>query len=321
MQDDLHLEYFYNASLINDCVALQFETISSLMSRLEDARRPVMPDTQWLERMYNNRMRVPDHGDYFTRWAAQSALVRQHLPCERDIAYGDDPRERLDAFHAPRKGAPLVVFIHGGYWKALDKSHHSFLAAAFHEAGAAVVVPNYAFCPRVTIPQITLQVARATAWAWRNASRVGADPRRITVIGHSAGGHMAAMMMACAWNVFDKDLPAVLVKSAMGVSGLYDLEPLMHTPSLQEVLRITPEQVHSASPARLPRPAKGRFYSVVGGQESGEYLRLNRLIQQAWGRERVPVATSVAGLNHFSILDALAKPGHRLNSLARELIG
>nr|WP_028601137.1 alpha/beta hydrolase [Ottowia thiooxydans] len=280
-----------------------------------------MPDTQWLERMYNNRMRVPDHGDYFARWAAESALVRQHLPCERDVAYGDDPREKLDAFHTPRKGAPLVVFIHGGYWKALDKSHHSFLAAALHEAGAGVVVPNYAFCPRMTIPQITLQVARAVAWTWRNASRLGGDARRITVIGHSAGGHMAAMMMACAWNVFDKDLPPALVKGAMGVSGLYDLEPLMHTPSLQEVLRITPEQVHAASPARLPRPAKGRFYSVVGGLESGEYLRLNRLIQQAWSRERVPVAATLAGLNHFSILDALAKPGHRLNSLARELIG
>lgn len=290
------------------------------MSRSEDDPRHAAPDTQWLERMYNNRMRVPDHGDYFARWAAESALVRRQLPSDLDVPYGDGPREMLDAFHAPRKGAPLVVFVHGGYWKALDKSHHSFIAGAFHDAGAAVVVPSYAFCPRLTIPQITLQVARAVAWAWRNASRIGGDARRITVIGHSAGGHMAAMMLACAWNVFDTGLPAGVVRSALGISGLYDLDPLMNTPSFQEVLRITPQQVHTASPARLPPPARGRFYSVVGGQESGEYLRLNRLIQQAWGRERVPVAASLAGLNHFSILDALVKPGHRLNTMARELI-
>lgn len=289
------------------------------MSRLEDTSRYAMPDTQWLERMYNNRMRVPDHGEYFARWAAESALVRKQLPCELDVPYGDGHREKLDAFPTSRKGAPLVVFVHGGYWRALDKSHHSFIAGALNQMGAATVIPNYAFCPRVTIPQITLQVAHAVAWAWRNASRLGADPRRITVMGHSAGGHAAAMMLACAWNVFDPELPSGVVKRALGISGLYDLDPLMNTPSHQEVLRLTPHQVHIASPARLPRPARGRFYSVVGGQESGEYLRLNRLIQQSWGRERVPVAVNLPGLNHFSIVDALVKPDHRLYSMAREL--
>ncbi len=290
------------------------------MPRFNDDPRQAVPDTQWLERMYNNRMRVPDHGDYFARWAAQSALARKHLPCELDVPYGDGHRETLDAFLAPRKKAPIVIFVHGGYWKALDKSHHSFIAQALHEAGAAVVVPNYAFCPRLTIPQITLQVASAVAWAWRNAAQLNGDDRRITVIGHSAGGHMAAMMLACAWNVFGADLPRGMVKGALGISGLYDLEPLMNTPSFQEILRITPQQVHVASPARLPSPAQGRFYSVVGAQESGEYLRLNRLIQQSWGRERVPVASSLAGLNHFSILDALVNPEHRLNAMVRELI-
>ncbi len=279
-----------------------------------------MPDSQWLERMYNNRMRVPDHGDYFARWAEQSALVRQTMRCELDVPYGSGPRETLDVFHAEGERAPVVIFIHGGYWKALDKSHHSFVAAALHDAGAAVVVPNYAFCPQVSIPHITLQAARAVAWAWRNASRIGGDARRITVIGHSAGGHMAAMMLACAWQVFDAQLPPSVVNGALGVSGLYDLEPLMHTPSLQEVLRITPHQVHSASPARLPRPERGQLFSVVGAQESGEYLRLNRLIQQAWGAERVPVAETLPRLNHFSILDALVRPGHRLNDLARRLM-
>ncbi|MDO5693892.1 MAG: alpha/beta hydrolase [Pseudomonadota bacterium] len=290
------------------------------MARFNDSSRRDQPDTQWLERMYNNRLRVPAHGDYFTRWVAESALARKSLPCELDVPYGDAPRERLDAFAAKGKGAPLVVFIHGGYWRALDKSFHGFIAAALHDAGAAVVVPNYSLCPRASIPQITLQVARAVGWSWRHARRLGASPARISVIGHSAGGHLAAMMLACAWKVFDADLQPDVVKRAMGLSGLYDLAPLMQTPSLQEALRLTPQQVHDASPARLPPPVRGRFVAVVGSDESGEYLRQNRLIQQAWGRERVPLAAALPGLNHFSIVDALATKGHRVNRLARELM-
>ena len=290
------------------------------MARLSDSFRRDQPDTQWLERMYNNRMRVPDHGDYLARWAAESALARGSLPCELDVAYGDAPRERLDAFAAKARGAPLVVFIHGGYWRALDKSMHSFIAAALHDAGAAVVVPNYTLCPQASIQQITLQMARAVRWSWRHARSLRASPARITVIGHSAGGHLAAMMLACAWKVFDPALPADVVKRGMGLSGLYDLAPLMHVPSLQEVLRLTPQQVHEASPARLPAPTRGRFVALVGGDESGEYLRQNRALRQAWGRERVPLATALPGLNHFSIVDALTTPGHRVHRLARELM-
>jgi len=290
------------------------------MARPNDSFRRDQPDTQWLERMYNNRMRVPDHGDYFARWAAESTLARRSLPCEVDVPYGDGPRETLDVFAAPRAGAPVVVFIHGGYWKAMDKSQHGFLAAALRDLGAAVVVPNYALCPQADIPRITLQMARAVAWAWRHAHRFNGDARRLVVMGHSAGGQLAAMMLACAWPAVDAALPRDVVKAALGISGLYDLEPLMQTPSLQEVLRLTPAQVRRASPARLPAPARGRMTSVVGGDESGEYLRQNRLIQQAWGRERVPVAAVLPGLNHFSVLDALARPGSRLHALARQML-
>lgn len=290
------------------------------MARHNDSSRRDQPDTQWLERMYNNRMRVPEHGAYFARWAAESALARSSLPCELDVPYGDAPRERLDAFAAPVRGAPLVVFIHGGYWRALDKSYHSFIAAALRDAGAAVVVPNYTLCPQADIPQITLQMVRAVVWSWYHARRLGASPARISVIGHSAGGQLAAMMLACVWKAFDPGLPAAVVKRAMGLSGLYDLQPLMHTPSLQEVLRLNPAQVQAASPARLPPPLHGRFTALVGGEESGEYLRQNRAIRQAWGAERVPLAAVLPELNHFSIVDALATPGHRVNRLARALL-
>ena len=290
------------------------------MARPNDSSRRDLPDTQWLERLYNNLQRVPDHGDYFARWAAESALVRRSLPCQLDVRYGDGAGETLDAFAAARPRSPIVVFIHGGYWKAMDKSQHSFVVPALRELGAAVVVPNYALAPKVGIPDITLQMVRAVAWSWRHARTLGGDARRIVVMGHSAGGQLAAMMLACAWNRFDPALPPRLVRAALGISGLYDLQPLLHTPSLQEVLRLTPRQVQAASPARLPAPAHGRLISVVGGEESSEYLRLNRLIQQAWGRERVPVAAVLPGLNHFSILDALATPRSRLHRLAAGLL-
>lgn len=290
------------------------------MARPNDSSRRDLPDTQWLERMYNNLQRVPDHGDYFARWVAESALVRRSLPCQLDVRYGDGVGETLDAFAAARPRSPIVVFIHGGYWKAMDKSQHSFVVPALRDLGAAVVVPNYALAPKVGIPDITLQMVRAVAWSWRHARTLGGDARRIVVMGHSAGGQLAAMMLACAWNRFDPALPPRLVRAALGISGLYDLQPLLHTPSLQEVLRLTPRQVQAASPARLPAPAHGRLISVVGGEESSEYLRLNRLIQQAWGRERVPVAAVLPGLNHFSILDTLATPRSRLHRLAANLL-
>lgn len=290
------------------------------MARPNDSSRRDLPDIQWLERMYNNRQRVPDLGDYFARWAAESALVRRSLPCQLDVRYGDGAGETLDAFAAARPRSPIVVFIHGGYWKAMDKSQHSFVVPALRDLGAAVVVPNYALAPKVGIPDITLQMVRAVAWSWRHARTLGGDARRIVVMGHSAGGQLAAMMLACAWNRFEPALPPRLVRAALGISGLYDLQPLLHTPSLQEVLRLTPRQVQAASPARLPAPAHGRLISAVGGDESSEYLRLNRLIQQAWGRERVPVAAVLPGLNHFSILDALATPRSRLHRLAAGLL-
>ena len=240
------------------------------MARPNDSSRRDLPDIQWLERMYNNRQRVPDHDDYFARWAAESALVRRSLPCQLDVRYGDGAGETLDAFAAARPRSPIVVFIHGGYWKAMDKSQHSFVVPALRDLGAAVVVPNYALAPKVGIPDITLQMVRAVAWSWRHARTLGGDARRIVVMGHSAGGQLAAMMLACAWNRFEPALPPRLVRAALGISGLYDLQPLLHTPSLQEVLRLTPRQVQAASPARLPAPAHGRLISAVGGDESSE---------------------------------------------------
>ena len=279
----------------------------------------------WHDRMYNNRALVPDHADHFERWRLASAQARQQRPCVLDVAYGDGPNETLDIFPASRPGAPVVVFIHGGYWRSLDKADHSFVAPPLLDMGACVVAINYALCPGtdgvpVTIPDIALQCARAMAWVWRHIGAHGGNRNDISVIGHSAGGHLAAMMLACRWNELGADLPADLTRKAMSISGLFDLEPVRKTPFVQADLRLTPGQVKLASPALWKAPRNRVLYTVVGADESPEFLRHNRLIRQAWGARVVPVCEDLPGLNHFSVVTALTEPGHRLHALAKQLI-
>ena len=278
------------------------------------------PDPAWLDSMYNNRTLVPDYARYFDNWAQTSKAVRSSEPCSLDIAYGKTVGQKLDIFPGAAKDAPVVVFIHGGYWRSLDKADHSFVAPAFTAQGACVVVPNYDLCPEVTIPEIAMQMVRALAWIYRNIAQQGGNPRRITVVGHSAGGHLTAMLLACVWKAYAADFPADLVKNALSVSGLYDLEPLRHAPNVKDSLMLTPAQVRKASPALLPAPRKGLLYSVAGGNESAEFLRHNQLIQTAWGKKTVPVSEALPGLNHFSVLDAMATPGHRLYRLVLQLL-
>jgi len=277
-------------------------------------------DPEWLDRMYNNRDLVPQHPEHFRRWAADSAQAMRSQPRELDVRYGGGPNEHLDIFPAPQADAPVLVFIHGGYWRSLDKRDHSFVAPAFTRAGACVVIPNYALCPAVTIPQITMQVVQALAWTFRHIRRYGGDPARITVVGHSAGGHLAAMMLACVWPAYGRELPPDLVRQALSISGLFDLAPIMRTPFLQPTLQLTGEQVRQCSPALLPAPAHGTLATVCGADESEEFLRQNRLIRAAWGERAVPVCEALPGLNHFSVLEALVEPGHRLHELALQLL-
>ena len=279
-----------------------------------------LKDPAWLDSMYNNRSLVPDYATYFDRWMQASNAARSNQPCTLDVAYGKAPGEKLDVFPGADKDAPVVVFIHGGYWRSLDKADHSFVAPAFTTQGACVVVVNYDLCPAVTIPEITMQMVRALTWVYRNIAQHGGNPKRITVVGHSAGGHLATMMLACVWKAHAADLPVDLVKNALSISGLYDLEPLRHAPDVKDSLKLTPAQVRKASPALLPAPRKRTLYSVAGGIESAEFLRHNQLIQKAWGKKTVPVSEALPGLHHFSVLDALVDPAHRLHSLAQQLI-
>lgn len=287
------------------------------------------PDPAWLESQYNNRALVPDHGQYFERWATQSKAARNRLDGLIDVAYGHDEGEKLDLFPAQRKPgealAPVLVFIHGGYWRGMDKSDYSFLAPSFVKKGACVVMPNYALCPAVTIPDITLQMVKALAWVYRNIAVHGGDPDRITIVGHSAGGHLATMLMACDWPAVGEDLPEALAQNALSISGLYDLRPLRSLSFLQNDLKLTVKDAHRASPALMPAPTIwdegwGCLHTVAGGDESQEFIRQNQLIQEAWGCEAVPSCDTLPGLNHFSVLDAMNDPRHGLHQRVLQLL-
>lgn len=287
--------------------------------------RPRLDDPAWLDQQYDNRARVPDHPRILDGWAAASAHVRAQAPQARlGLRYGPGAGETLDLFppSAPAAGgAPVLVFIHGGYWRSLDKDDFSFIAPVFNSAGALVMVPNYALCPAVTIEHIALQMARAVVWALDHAAEHGGDPSRIALVGHSAGGHLATMLLTCRWKELDPQLPLQPLAGALSISGLYDLEPLRHTPRVQGDLRLTPASVARLSPAFFPRPKNTRLFAVVGLDESDEFLRQNALIRDVWGPTAVPVCETVPGTNHFNVLNGLADPGSRVHELALRLLG
>lgn len=282
-------------------------------------------DPDWLDVQYNNRARVPGHQQIFERWRLASARVREGMTCVADVPYGTGTDETLDIFPAAEPRSPVLVFIHGGWWRSLDKDDHSFLAASLVGAGAMVVVPNYSLCPGtedapVSIETIALQMTKALAWVYRNAALYGGSPGRIVVAGHSAGAHLAAMMLCCEWPEVDKRLPLQLVRGALGVSGVYDLKPIQQTPFLKADLRLTPEAVDRLSPARFRAPREARFLATFGADESEEFHRQSQLLQLAWGKATVPRCEAVTGTNHYTVLHDLADPDGVSHRMALDLL-
>ncbi len=279
------------------------------------------PSPAWYDAQYNNRARVPEFPEVLRDWSESSERARAEAGVVLDVAYGDDDSERLDIFRTARPNAPILVYIHGGYWRALDTRDQSFVATPLVAAGALVVVPNYALCPAVSVEHITLQLVRALAWVHRHAAAHGGDASRIVVAGHSAGGHLAALLLNCDWRAVGADLPADLVKGALSISGLFELEPLRHAPFLAPDLKLTPASARRLSPALMPAPKHGRLAAVVGGDESEEFQRQNALIAQAWGARTVTACEAIPGFNHLTVLKEIARPGSRVHALALELLG
>jgi len=275
--------------------------------------------TEFYEREYNARASIPEHPQIFARWAEQAAATRRLRACLIDLPYGDTSGEKLDLFLTRGDSAPLFVYIHGGYWRSLDKSDFSWIAPSFVSEGVAVALLNYGLAPRTSLEDIVRQVLRALAWLHRRADRYGFDPARIYVGGHSAGAHLTAMAMAALWPVLAPDLPQDLVKGGLAVSGLYDLDPLQHAPFINGDLRLTSDRAARLSPALMPAATTAPLYTAVGALESSEFRRQNRLIAQRWPRNFVR-DIPLQGCNHLTVCDELAQPGSALLEAALELV-
>jgi arylformamidase len=275
------------------------------------------------ERLFNNRALVPEHPHILSRWSRDGADAVRRLACLLDLPYGEHASERLDFFPArvSSRGAlpPLLIFMHGGWWRSLDKRDFAWLAAPWQARGVSVALPNYALCPAVSLRDIVQQTCAAVAWLYGRAGRYEFDPQRIHIAGHSAGGHLAAMMLAARWPQWGRQLPADLIKSAMAVSGLFELAPVRKASFVNQDLQLNEADCAALSPARLPPATDAPLIVATGALESAAFFEQQDLMLKAWkGVARGPIL--LEGDNHFTACDRLAEPGHPLfEALAAEI--
>jgi acetyl esterase/lipase len=255
-----------------------------------------------LEAEYNNRARVPEHPLHIAGWHRDAAAYRATANCELDLAYGPGERHRLDFFHPQtgETGGPIVLFIHGGYWQALDKSSSSHLARGANERGLTVAIPSYDLAPAARLDDIIAGIEAAADFVMQRTGR------SLVATGHSAGGHLAACLMA-------RRSPSQRpIRAAMPISGLFDLPPLVPT-SVNKALGLTLEEARYLSPLEWTPPRDGRLVAVVGGAESGEYLRQSRTLVERWGKAGVKARYhEIAGAHHFNVIAGLADPADPL---------
>jgi arylformamidase len=281
-------------------------------------------DNDFLDREYNPRLQIPEFADFFARWKAEAQRTRESLPGSLNLAYGTAAAETLDYFPAAqtlaRAAGPLMIFIHGGYWRALDKADFSWVAPPYVAAGVSVAVLNYGLAPGTPVPEIIHQVRRACAWIYCSATALKIDQDRIYCCGHSAGGHLTAMLLATDWTAISTSLPQRLLAGALSISGVFDLQPLTHAEFLRKDLNLDESAARAISPAFLALQNDAPLLRAVGALESGEFHRQSALMAAQWPSACRTELIDVPGRNHFSVCDALATPGNMLFERWREAI-
>ncbi len=277
-----------------------------------------------LEAQYDNRAHVPEHERIFTRWAAETAAYRDIASkrgAEFGLKYGPSPRQTVDVYPAEGDAtdAPLALFIHGGWWRSLDPSMFGQMAAGPNGQGVTVAVVGYELCPQVTIPAIIEQMRAACLWMWRMSKK------RFVVYGHSAGGHLAACMLATDWKTLAPDVPADLVPAAYAISGVFDLAPLLPL-SLNDDLKLDEKTARACSPLFWNVPPGRSLDVVVGGGELDAFVQQSRTVAEAWRQGPTDIHyTEVPGANHFTVIDPLSDGdsamSQRMAALARNVAG
>jgi arylformamidase len=264
-----------------------------------------------LEHEYNMRERLPEHPRIITEWEHDSAQFRRDARADFDLAYGARPRNRVDVFWPVRDEGAVALFIHGGYWRSFDKNFFSHVARGLIERGITVAIPSYTLCPEARIGDIIEEMRQLVIYL-RNKFR-----RRIFVFGHSAGGHLAAAMIATKWELFGH--ASDLVPAAVAISGIFDLRPLLGT-SVNRDIRIDEGTARVWSPLLLPSPVGRTFEAWVGQMETDEFIRQSRSIIASWQGAGVQTGyTEIAGKNHFTVLASLSSLDSEYSAKLAEL--
>ncbi|TFL13120.1 alpha/beta hydrolase [Pusillimonas caeni] len=259
--------------------------------------------------------------NYRPKWGSRSDVFRRSSTCRLDISYGHGPRGFLDYFPAAgARHAPTVIFLHGGFWQKGDKSFYSFVAEPYVNRGVSCITLNYDFCPSVRLSAISRQVRAALRWIWDNGDRLGIDRNRLHISGHSAGAHLSAMMMVTDWPRYADGLPDKLLKSAVLISGLYDLAPLLHEPANSQ-LRLDEDEAREQSPIRHPAATDAPQLIACGQQESDVFHAQTSLYASTFSSpSRVVRHCLIEDCNHFDIMDVYADPDSELFGKALALM-
>ena len=278
-----------------------------------------MLSAEFVEREYNLRNAFPDHPQWFARWSAESAAARSRLDSRLGIRYGSGPKQTLDLFPAKAPRGALL-FIHGGYWRALDKDDHSFVAPAFVDEGVGVVVINYDLCPNVSIAHILEECRQAVAWLWREGGSLGVPVDRLFIAGHSAGGHLVAMLYTTDWPRYG--VPVDAIRGGLSISGVFDLEPLIQV-SFNADLKLDSGKARAMSPIHCTAEVRAPLLLAVGSGETSEFSRQSWLLWERWPECRPATAHSplfIADRHHYSVMSELGDRKSELTAATLEML-
>ena len=275
-------------------------------------------DQAALDRQYNNRLQVPDYLFYLQRWELLSRQTEKKYTSIKDIPYGELPLELLDIYPSSLPQSKTLIYIHGGYWQRLDKSDFHFITEAFQSYNFTTVILNYPLAPAVSLDQIVLSCCKAIQWLHQNLSQYNGDSHQMYVAGHSAGGHLAAMLMTTDWSHFN--LPGEVIKGYCAMSGLFNLTPIRLS-DINEVLKMDQDMVLRNSPVQLKPLTQSPLLLAVGADESDEFKDQGRELYADWKEKSISLQLlEIPGLNHYSILETIIEPTSSLHQFIRRLM-
>lgn len=277
-------------------------------------------DQEALDRQYNLRLHTPDFANYFERWDLLSRQTEKNYPVFKDIPYAALPLEQSDIYPSSQAHSKTLVFIHGGYWHLLDKSSFHFIAEVFPADNITTVLLNYPLAPACSMDQIVLSCRKAIAWLYQNIAYYNGDPDQIYLAGHSAGGHLAAMLMTTDWPRFNSLVPENTIKGVCALSGLFNLTPV-HLCYINQIVNMNDEAAARNSPVNLQPMNDCPLILAVGATETAEFIEQSTELALCWNQKNCNVLLAqIPGSNHYSILDTITDNEAELHLAIRELM-